>query len=90
MLVFCQKGERSKEGTMKLNRKRLLQMCVERDWSLYRLAIEAGVDPSHLYRILSGKRGAGVNTVFKIAQTLGCSPLDLIYNEEPADPDNRK
>jgi len=40
---------------MKLNRKRLIQMCVERGWSLYRLAIEAGVDPSHLYRILSGK-----------------------------------
>jgi len=36
------------------------------------------------------EKGAGVNTVFKIAQTLGCSPLDLIYNEEPADPDNRK
>ena len=75
---------------MKLNRKRLVQMCVERGWSLYRLAIEAGVDPSHLYRILSGKRGAGVNTVFRIAQTLGCSPLDLMDSEEPADLDNRK
>jgi len=90
MVVFCQKGERSKEGTMKLNRKRLIQMCVERGWSLYRLAIEAGVDPSHLYRILSEKRGAGVNTVFKIAQTLGCSPLDLMDSEEPADPDKHK
>jgi len=90
MVVFCQKGERSNEGTMKLNRKRLVQMCVERGWSLYRLAIEAGVDPSHLYRILSGKRGAGVNTVFRIAQTLGCSPLDLMDSEEPADLDNRK
>jgi len=40
---------------MKLNRKSLIQMCVERGWSLYRLAIEARVDPSHLYRILSGK-----------------------------------
>jgi len=57
---------------------------------LYRLAIEAGVDPSHLYRILSEKRGAGVNTVFKIAQTLGCSPLDLMDSEEPADPDKHK
>ncbi|HOK24851.1 MAG TPA: helix-turn-helix transcriptional regulator [Coprothermobacter proteolyticus] len=75
---------------MKLNRKRLIQMCVERGWSLYRLAIEAGVDPSHLYRILSEKRGAGVNTVFKIAQTLGCSPLDLMDSEEPADPDKHK
>lgn len=75
---------------MKLNRKRLVQMCVERGWSLYRLAIESGVDPSHLYRILSGKRGAGVNTVFKIAQTLGCSPLDLMDSEEPADPDKHK
>ncbi|HAR40470.1 MAG TPA: hypothetical protein DCR68_03805 [Coprothermobacter sp.] len=90
MVVFCQKGERSKERTMKLNRKRLVQMCVERGWSLYRLAIEAGVDPSHLYRILSGKRGAGVNTVFKIAQTFGCSPLDLMDSEEPADPDKHK
>jgi len=90
MLVFCQKGERSKERAMKLNRKRLIQMCVERGWSLYRLAIEAGVDPSHLYRILSEKRGAGVNTVFKIAQTLGCSPLDLMDSEEPADPDKHK
>jgi len=75
---------------MKLNRKSLIQMCVERGWSLYRLAIEAGVDPSHLYRILSEKRGAGVNTVFKIAQTLGCSPLDLMDSEEPADPDKHK
>jgi len=75
---------------MKLNRKSLIQMCVERGWSLYRLAIEDGVDPSHLYRILSGKRGAGVNTVFKIAQTLGCSPLDLMDSEEPADPDKHK
>jgi len=75
---------------MKLNRKRLIQMCVERGWSLYRLAIEAGLDPSHLYRILSEKRGAGVNTVFKIAQTLGCSPLDLMDSEEPADPDKHK
>lgn len=71
---------------MKLNRKKLIHMCVERGWSLYRLALEAGVDPSHLYRVLSGRRGAGVNTVFKIAQVLGCSPLDLMEddNEEAA------
>ncbi|HHY43415.1 MAG TPA: helix-turn-helix transcriptional regulator [Coprothermobacter sp.] len=67
---------------MKLNRKKLIHMCVERGWSLYRLALEAGVDPSHLYRILGGKRGAGVNTVFKIAQVLGCSPLDLMEEED--------
>jgi transcriptional regulator with XRE-family HTH domain len=70
---------------MKLNRKKLREKCLERGWSLYQLSLEAGVDPSHLYRIMSGKRGAGVGTIFKLAHVLGCSPLDLVENDEATD-----
>ncbi|NPV88342.1 helix-turn-helix transcriptional regulator [Coprothermobacteraceae bacterium] len=62
---------------MRVDSKKLKLLSLEKGLSLYRLALEAGIDPSHLYRILSGTRGAGASTLFKLSKVLGCSPLDL-------------
>ncbi|WP_083916920.1 helix-turn-helix domain-containing protein [Coprothermobacter platensis] len=67
---------------MRLNSKTIKQKCLEKGWSLYRLALESGVDPTHLYRIMSGKRGAGASTIYKLSVALGCSPLEIIYNDD--------
>ena len=51
-------------------------------WTLEALAAEADISTGYLSRIESGKRGADLEIVSKLAAALGVSPREMVGTEE--------
>ena len=71
--------------TVKINRKFVDHMLLERDMSARELAKKADVGEATIYRILNGAAFTS-DTLGKIAEALGCNPVDLISSENFASP----
>jgi transcriptional regulator with XRE-family HTH domain len=53
--------------------RRILQLCEERELSQRQLAIQAGLDPSYISRIIRGQTEPGLVTLEAIAHVFGMS-----------------
>ena len=71
--------------SVKLNKKFIEHMLVERGISARELSRQADVGEATMYRILGGASFNSV-TLGKIAGALGCNPVDLIDTQGYADP----
>lgn len=58
--------------------RRVNQLCQEREWSYYRLAMEAGVSKNTIYTIANGKReSVSANTLALICEACSISLEDF-------------
>lgn len=63
--------------TVKLNSKFVKHLLMDRDMTARDLAALAGISEATMYRVLNGEPFNSV-TLGKVAQALGCHPVDLI------------
>jgi len=55
---------------------------LEREWSQERLALEAGMKPSEVSHLESGRRNPKVGTVERLAKALGVRSSDILRLSE--------
>jgi DNA-binding Xre family transcriptional regulator len=71
--------------TVKLNSKFVKYALVDRDMSARDLAAKAGISEGTMYRMMNGAV-FNSDTLGKLAEALGCHPVDLIEGEGFASP----
>jgi DNA-binding XRE family transcriptional regulator len=57
---------------------RVLSLCEERGLSQRQLAIQAGLDPSYISRIIRGQTEPGLVTLAALAEVFGMTPSELL------------
>lgn len=69
-------------GAYELTRNRILQLCEEKDYTIYRLAMESAVPPSSIKNILYGKsKNPGIVTIKMLCDGFGIT-LTEFFNTE--------
>jgi plasmid maintenance system antidote protein VapI len=63
---------------LKLRPDQVLKETAKRGYTIYGLAVKAGISPTHMYNLLAGRRYASPQTAYRIAKTLGVS-TDRIF-----------
>lgn len=70
-------------GTKQALVKRILQLCKERGWTVYRLSIESGVPSSTVKNIVNGvSRNPGIVTIKKLCDAFGVSLGEFFSTSE--------
>lgn len=62
--------------------ERIQHLCLERDWTPYRLAQEMNITPSNIYNLLSRPSTPSVYTLRKVCCALGISMEQFYHTEE--------
>jgi len=65
----------------------MLKAITRRGITLYSLATHAGISPTHMYNLMSGRRNASPKVAMAIARTLRVDPTDIfdITYRDPQD-----
>ena len=70
-------------GVYELTKNRILQLCNEKNYTIYRLAMESAVPQSSIKNILYGKsRNPGIVTLKMLCDGFGISLTDFFDTEE--------
>ncbi len=70
-------------GAYELTKNRILQLCNEKGYTLYRLAIESAVPPSSIKNILYGKsKNPGIVTIKMLCDGFGITLTDFFDTKE--------
>lgn len=70
-------------GAYELTKNRLLQLCEEKDFTIYRLAMESAVPPSSIKNILYGKsKNPGIVTIKMLCDGFGITLAEFFNTEE--------
>lgn len=70
-------------GAYELTRDRILQLCNEKGYTIYRLSVESAVSPSCIKNILYGKsRNPGIVTLKMLCDGLGITLTELFDTDE--------
>ena len=77
---------RSQELTTKLS-YRILSLCEEHGLSQHQLAIQAGLDPNYISRIIRGKTESGLVTLEALAHVFGVTLSEFFEGVTRADED---
>jgi transcriptional regulator with XRE-family HTH domain len=77
VIIDRKRAARSRVLTTKLSR-RILSLCEERGLSQRQLAIQAGLDPSYISRIIRGQTEPGLVTLAALAEVFGLTPSELL------------
>ncbi len=69
-------------STYELTKNRILQLCEEKKYTIYRLAMESAVPPSSIKNILYGKSiNPGIVTIKMLCDGFGISLYDFFNTE---------
>ncbi|HEY9784909.1 MAG TPA: helix-turn-helix transcriptional regulator [Candidatus Obscuribacterales bacterium] len=63
--------------------KRIRKLREEKGWSQEQLALEAGVDNSHLGKLERGEGNPTIRLVYRIAEALGVEVRDVLAEYSP-------
>ena len=70
-------------GTYELTKNRILQLCEEKGYTIYRLAVESAVPPSSIKNILYGKsKNPGIVTIKMLCDGFGISLTEFFDTED--------
>lgn len=70
-------------STYELTRNRILQLCKEKNYTIYRLAMESAVPPSSIKNILYGKsKNPGIVTIKMLCDGFGITLTDFFDTDE--------
>lgn len=70
-------------GTYELTRNRIQQLCEEKGFTIYRLAMESAVPPSSIKNILYGKsKNPGIVTIKMLCDGFGISLIEFFDTED--------
>lgn len=70
-------------GAYELTRDRILQLCEEKNYTIYRLAMESAVPPSSIKNILYGKsKNPGIVTIKMLCDGFGITLTEFFDTDE--------
>lgn len=70
-------------GVYELSRNRILQLCEEKGYSIYRLSMESAVAPSSIKNILYGKsKNPGIVTLKMLCDGFGITMTEFFNTNE--------
>lgn len=68
------------ENPLLLFGKRLVELRKHKGWSQEKLSLESGLARSYLGGVERGQRNIALLNVYRLAETLGVSPSELLKN----------
>lgn len=77
VIVDKKRAARTRVLNTKLSH-RIVSLCNERGLSQRQLAIQAGLDPSYISRIIRGQTEPGLVTLAALAEVFGLTPSEFL------------